>query len=132
MVSIHEPPTAFLLEHFKMSRPVATTIVTMSCIVVGTLCSLSFGPLADVRPLFGLTFFDFFDFVSAKLFLPVGGIIISLFVGWRLDRKIVVEQLSNSGSLHVPDWAVSVYIFLLRWLIPIAMCSVFVKELGMF
>ncbi len=130
MVSIHEPPTAFLLEHFKLSRPVATTIVTVVCIVIGSLCSLSFGLLADCRPLFGLTFFDFFDFVSAKIFLPLGGLIISLFVGWRLDRQIIDTQLTNSGTIHVPAWTVSSFVFLLRWFIPLAMSAIFVKELG--
>lgn len=130
MVSIHEPPTAFLIEHFKLSRPVATTIVTVVCLAVGTLCCLSFGPLADCRPLFGLTFFDFFDFVSAKIFLPLGGMIISLFVGWRIDRTIIVEQLTNAGTIRIPSWTVSVFIFLLRWFIPLAMGVIFAKELG--
>ena len=130
MVSIHEPPTAFLIEHFKLTRPVATTIVTVVCLAVGTLCCLSFGPLADCRPLFGLTFFDFFDFVSAKIFLPLGGMIISLFVGWRIDRTIIVEQLTNAGTIRIPSWTVSVFIFLLRWFIPLAMGVIFAKELG--
>lgn len=130
MVSIHEPPTAFLIEHFRLSRPVATTIVTAVCLAVGTLCCLSFGALADFRPLFGLTFFDFFDFVSAKIFLPLGGMIISLFVGWRLDRKIIVGQLTNAGTIRIPALAVSAFVFLLRWFIPLAMGGIFVKELG--
>jgi NSS family neurotransmitter:Na+ symporter len=132
MVSIHEPPTAFLLEHFHMRRSTATTIVTAVCIGIGVLCSLSFGPLADYRPLFGLTFFDFFDFVSAKIFLPLGGIIISLFVGWRLNRDMVFDELSNHGHLHVPRWAFSVYLFLLRWFIPLAIMAIFLKELNVF
>ena len=130
MFSIHEPPTAFLLEHFNMKRRTATTIVTTVCIVLGVLCSLSFGLLADCKPLFGLTFFDFFDFVSAKIFLPVGGIIISLFVGWRLDHEMVYDELANHGHLRFPRWAFAIYIFLLRWLIPLAILCIFLKELG--
>ena len=61
MMSIHEPTTAFLLEHFHLHRRTATWMVTLSCIFIGVLCSLSFGPLADVKFLFGMTFFDFFD-----------------------------------------------------------------------
>ena len=59
MMSIHEPTTAFLLEHFHLHRRTATWMVTLSCIFIGVLCSLSFGPLADVKFLFGMTFFDF-------------------------------------------------------------------------
>ena len=130
MMSIHEPSTAFLLEHFHMKRPTATRIVTASAIAVGVLCSLSFGPLADVRPLFGMTFFDFFDFISAKLFLPLGGIIISLFVGWKLPRQLVHDELTNHGLLHFPFLALCS--FLLRWVAPLAIGLVFLNELGLF
>lgn len=131
MFSLHEPPTAFLIEHFNISRRSATAVVTLVCVAVGVLCSLSFGVLADFKGLFGLTFFDFFDFVSAKIFLPVGGIIISIFVGWRLDREIIVAQLTNHGSLRVPSWLISAFVFLLRWIIPLAVGGIFIKELGL-
>ena len=130
MMSIHEPVTAFLLERFSMSRRNATRIVTLSCVVVGTLCSLSFGPLADVRILFGMTFFDFFDFVSAKVFLPVGGIIIALFTGWKLERKMVLDELTNHGTLR--SRLFPVYIFLIKWIAPLAIGLIFLNELGLF
>ena len=129
MVSIHEPSTAFLIERFNISRHNATGIVTASVIVVGTLCSLSFGPLRDVRPLFGLTFFDFFDFVSAKIFLPVGGIIISLFTGWSLDRQVIRNQLTNHGTQPVPSFLISSFIFLMKWVAPVAIALIFIYEL---
>lgn len=129
MMSIHEPATAFIIEHFHVKRWLATRYVTFSVIAIGLLCSLSFGVLSDFKPLFGLTFFDFFDFVSAKIFLPVGGFIISLFVGWRLDRKLVESELSNNGTLRLPRIMLSGYIFLLKWIIPIAIVAIFLKEL---
>ena len=130
MMSIHEPTTAFLLEHFDLSRRTATRIVTLSCIAVGVLCSLSFGPLKDVRFLFGMTFFDFFDFVSAKIFLPLGGIIIALFVGWKLDRDMVRDELTNHGTLSTRLFPP--FLFLIRWIAPIAICLIFLNELGVF
>lgn len=129
MMSIHEPPTAFLIERFRISRHTATGIVTASVIAVGTLCSLSFGPLRDVRPLFGMTFFDFFDFVSAKIFLPVGGIIIALFTGWRLDRAIITAQLTNNGTQPVPEALLKAFVFFMKWVAPIAITLIFVYEL---
>ena len=132
MVSIHEPPTAFLIERFGITRHRATMIVTAVSILVGVLCSLSFGPLADYRlSIFDLrlSIFDFFDFISAKIFLPVGGIIISLFVGWRLDKQIVRDELTNYGSHPVPEYLIRGYIFVLRWLAPIAIALIFVYEL---
>ena len=130
MMSIHEPVTAFLLERFNLSRRTATRLVTLSCILVGTFCALSFGPLKDVRFLFGMTFFDFFDFVSAKIFLPVGGFIIALFAGWKLDRQLVRDEVTNRGTLR--SWIFPVYIFLIRWVAPLAIVLIFLNELGVF
>ena len=130
MLSIHEPVTAFLLEHFRLSRRTATWMVTLSCLAVGVPCCLSFGPLKDVTPLWGMTFFDLFDFVSAKLFLPIGGIIISLFVGWKLPRTLVRDEVTNHGVLR--GRLFPLYMFLIRWVAPLAIGLIFLNELGLF
>jgi len=131
MMSIHEPTTAFLLERFHLPRRTATWMVTLSCIIIGTLCSLSFGPLADLRIFnFQFSIFNFFDFVSAKIFLPVGGIIISLFVGWRLPRQLVLDEVTNHGTVAFRLFPV--YRFILRWVAPLAIGLIFLHELGLF
>ncbi len=130
MMSIHEPVTAFLLEHFNLPRRTATRLVTLSCILIGTLCSLSFGPLKDATFLFGMTFFDFFDFVSAKIFLPVGGIIIALFTGWKLDRQMVLDEITNHGTLSTRFF--HIYMFIVKWIAPLAIMLIFLNELGLF
>ena len=130
MMSIHEPTTAFLLERFHLERRTATRIVTISCIAVGLLCSMSFGPLKDVRFLFGMTFFDFFDFVSAKIFLPVGGFIIALFAGWKLDSALLRDEITNHGTL--PSTLFPVYLFIVKWIAPLAIILIFLHELGLF
>ena len=130
MMSIHEPTTAFLLEHFQLPRRTATWAVTLSCIVVGALCCLSFGPLSDFRVFFGMTFFEAFDYVSAKILLPVGGIVIAVFVGWKLDRNLVYNELTNHGTVLFR--AFPIYRFILRWLAPIAIGLIFLNELGIF
>jgi NSS family neurotransmitter:Na+ symporter len=131
MMSIHEPTTAFLLERFHLPRRSATWMVTLSCIVIGTLCSLSFGTLANLSVFnYHFSIFNFFDFVSAKIFLPVGGIIISLFVGWRLPRQLVFDEVTNHGSLSFVLFPV--YRFILRWVAPLAIGLIFLHELGLF
>ena len=48
--------------------------------------------------LFGLTLFDLFDFVTAKIMLPLGGFFIALFSGWYLDKKIMRGEFTNNGT----------------------------------
>lgn len=128
-MSLHEPVTAFLHER-GLSRRCAARIVTGVCLTLGACCSLSFGVLKEVHLLPGMGFFDFFDYVSAKIFLPIGGIIISLFSGWKLDRKMVKDEITNQGSLKAPLF--KVYIFLLKWVAPLAITLIFLNELGLF
>ena len=96
-ISLHEVATAHLHERFKLSRKKAATVVTLVCMTLGVFCALSFGLLNGIR-LGGMTIFDLFDFVTAKLMLPLGGMFISIFTGWYLDRRIVREEVTDWGS----------------------------------
>lgn len=125
-ISLHEVSTAYLHERFRISRRRAAWFVSAGCILIGTMCALSFGPLSGVK-LFGLSIFDIFDFLSAKFLLPFGGFFIVIFTGWVLDRKIVRDEISNWGRLSVPLW--SVYIFLVRYVAPVAIAFIFINEL---
>lgn len=126
-ISIHEVVTAYLHEEFKLTRKKAAWLVTSGCIFFGTLCSLSLGVMKD-HTLFGLTVFDLFDFVTAKLMLPLGGLCISIFIGWYLDKKIVWSEITNDGSLKVPVY--KLIIFILRYIAPVAISLIFINELG--
>lgn len=126
-ISMHEIVTSFASEEWKISRPKAATVITTGSLFLGALASLSFGPLADVK-LFGLTIFDFLDGITSKVMLPLGGMLIAIFVGWKLDRRISREQLSNNGSLRIPLFRF--YIFLLKFVAPIAILFIFLKELN--
>ena len=125
-ISLHEVVTAYLNEQFGMSRGRAAVWVTGFCVVTGVLSSLSLGAWDD--KFFGLSFFDLLDFVTAKLMLPLSGLLVSLFVGWYLKRSLSYEELTNYGLQKAPYFPI--YMFILRYLAPIAIVLIFVNELG--
>lgn len=125
-ISLHEVVTAYLNERFKISRGRAATLVTGFCIVTGILSSLSLG-IWDAK-FFNLGFFDLLDFVTAKLMLPLGGLLVCLFVGWYLKRSVSYEELTNYGLQKAAYFPV--YMFILRYFAPIAITLIFVNELG--
>ena len=125
-ISLHEVVTAYLNERFKISRGRAATLVTGFCIVTGILSSLSLG-IWDAK-FFNLGFFDLLDFVTAKLMLPLGGLLVCLFVGWYLKRSVSYEELTNYGLQKATYFPV--YMFILRYFAPIAITLIFVNELG--
>ncbi len=128
-ISMHEVVTAYVSEEFAMSRRKAATIVTIACSVVGVLCALSFGPFEGVK-IFGMTIFDFFDYAASNIMLPVGGMLIAIFTGWYLDKKIVRDEITNKGTLRARY--LPVVIFILKYIAPVAIACILLGQLGLF
>lgn len=121
-ISMSEIFIAFMCDEFKMRRRNATILLTVISMVLGTLCALSFGPLSDVT-IFGKTIFNAFDYATSNLLLPIGGMMISLFVGWKLKRVVVLRQLADRG--RVSRWVVTWIIISLRFIAPLCILAVF-------
>lgn len=126
-ISILEVVVAYFKEELKIQRKLATIISTVIISIIGIFCSLSMGILEEYK-LFDLNFFDLLDWVSANMLLPLGGLFISLFVGWYLGKDKVKEELSK-GSVVV-KYLLSVFIFLIRYVAPVAIAIVFLNGIG--
>jgi neurotransmitter:Na+ symporter, NSS family len=97
-ISILEVVVAYIVEELKLTRKKATIIATVCISLVGAICSLSQGPLSNFL-IFGMNFFDLLDYMSANILLPLGGLFISIFVGWKLKRKDVEDEITNGGTI---------------------------------
>ncbi|MDE7026772.1 MAG: sodium-dependent transporter, partial [Duncaniella freteri] len=128
-ISMAEISIAYFAEEFGMSRRASTALTIGIAMILGTLCALSFGSLNWLK-VFGMTIFNFFDYFSSNILLPVGGMIISLFVGWVLDRGIIRGELINSHGRNSVN--ISIIVFCLRWLAPLCIGLVFIFGLGIF
>ena len=125
-ISLHEVVTAYLSERFDLKRSRAALFVTGFCVVTGIMSSLSLGVWED--KFFGLGFFDLLDFVTAKMMLPLNGLLVCLFVGWYLKKSLSRDELTNGGTLRAPYY--SLYMLLLRYVVPVAILLIMINELG--
>lgn len=125
-ISLHEVVTSYMAEEFNMNRHKAAIWETCGIIFLGVFCSLSFGVLNDVR-LFNMTIFDLFDWVASKVCLPVGGLFISLFTGWYLDKKLFKDEITNYGLARAPY--LKTLVFILRYIVPLAIFGILLNEL---
>jgi len=116
-ISLMEVVTTFLHEKFQMLRRNAIFFVSIGVIILGAISS------------FLPSFFNLLDYTTAKVMLPVVGLFISLFIGWRLDKKIVYAQLTNNGTLPVSVRFIKLYVFILRYIAPVAIGAIFVYGL---
>jgi NSS family neurotransmitter:Na+ symporter len=125
-ISLLEVVTAFLNEQFAIRRGVAVSMAVAVIGVLGCVCSLSQGHLRDLT-LGGRNIFDLMDYLSSNILLPLGGLLIVLFTGWRMPRDDFRDELSNSGLLRVS--ALGAIRFMLRWVIPVAIGAILVTGL---
>lgn len=128
-ISLHEVVTVYLHEEWHLSRRGAAWATTAGTMMLAALASLSLGALDGWR-ICGLTLFDSLDYLTANILLPVGGFFTCIFVGWRLDRKILQAEVTNGGSL--PFRIRRIFILLLRYICPAVLLAVFLDNLGVF
>ncbi len=127
-ISILEVVVAFMVEELNIKRRPATLMATGAAILVGVLCTLSFSSLSDVT-IGGLTIFDTLDFTASNILLPLGGLLIVLFVGWYMKQADVKDEITNSGALKVRFMAA--FTFIIRFVAPVAIAIVFLNSIGM-
>lgn len=122
-ISLLEVAVTFLIEEFNMKRKVATSISMALCIVLGTFSSLSQGVLSDIR-IFGFNIFDSFDFLSANILMPVGGLLMVIFVGWIMKKPSVIAEMSNEGTLKISKWVYLFVYYIIRFVAPFVILTV--------
>lgn len=127
LISLHEVSTAFFHEELHIDRRWGALIVTVSCCCIGCLCSLSLGSIEGLQ-LFGMPLFDFLDFVTGQLFLPVGGFFTCIFIAWRMDRQVVRDQFTNWGT--VSQTLYTAYLYLMKFVCPLAILIIFLHQFG--
>ena len=129
LISLHEVSTAFFQEELHISRSHAAMIVTGGCSLIGAICSLSLGDWSFLK-VAGVNLFDVFDFVTGQIFLPVGGLLTCLFIGWYVPKKLVKDEFTNWGTTRGVFFGT--YYFLIRFVCPLAILAIFLHQLGVF
>jgi NSS family neurotransmitter:Na+ symporter len=81
--------------------------------------------------LFGLTFFDLFDYISSNLLLPLGGLFLAIFAGWFWGYPRMQAALSNEGKLH-NQVLVRFTFNVVRFVTPVLVVIVLLRGIGVF
>ncbi|BDU50204.1 sodium-dependent transporter [Haliovirga abyssi] len=122
-ISILEVLVAYFVEEKNIDRKKATIVTTIVMIMVGIPASLSLNPSRHL--IFGgKSIFDWFDFFTGTLMLPVGGLFVSIFVGWFLDKNIIKKELKDNQLL------MKFLSFTLKFIAPITVFIVLINGLG--
>jgi len=120
-ISLLEPVVAWLMENLGLSRTRAAMLAGVSVWLLGIACLLSLNEWSDIT-IFGKGFLDLFDFLTANILLPLGGLLIAVFSGWVLSQAVSVDELAMSEE----GLAYRLWRMLIRYVAPLAVAVVFV------
>ena len=127
-MSLFEVPVGWLIESRGMSRPRACVVVLLSVTVLGTICTLSFGPLAGVHiGRFGI--FDAFDYTIGNYMMPFAGLVIVLFVGWKMKKTEKMQELVSEPASPRKTALFRFFDFQIKYVAPAAIISIFLSGL---
>lgn len=132
LMSLHEVSTAFIHEEMTVSRKTAALIVTILTAIIGTFCSLSLGAV-DGMVIIGKSLFDWFDFITGQIFLPIVGFLTCIFIGWFVPHQIVRNEFMNGGTLRSIGYVrmFHVFLFLVKYICPLAILLIFLHQFGL-
>ena len=126
-ISLMEVVTSFFIDTFGWKRKTATIIPGLMIFTFGVPSALSGGILSSIT-FFGRNFFDTMDYLSSNWFLPLGGLFIALFVGFRMDIKIVKLEFKDNSAFV--KWFTP-WFYCVRYLCPVAVILVFLYKVGL-
>ena len=128
-VSILEPAVMYLVERRKISRKKATYSVSFIAYILGIFALLSNTNQFSASLTFGSkNLFDWFDFISSAILMPIGGIFIAVFVGYVLDKKVSRDSIVP----HTGERFYNIWLFVMRYVAPISIVLIMLKEIGIF
>ncbi len=129
-ISILEMLVSTLMDEFKMKRHTAVILLSVTIFILGIPSALSFGELSNFK-LFGLTWFDALDYLSANILLPFGGMMVAIFIGWYISRKDIMGELFHGvRNTNFNRGASKVWYVLVKFLAPILILLVFLSSIG--
>tara|TARA_B100000686_G_scaffold285226_1_gene309267 strand:+ start:1663 stop:3015 length:1353 start_codon:yes stop_codon:yes gene_type:complete len=124
-ISLLEVVVAYFVDDRGWPRRKAVIVATLAIFLFGVPSGFSFGIMADAR-LFEMTFFDHVDNIASNYFLPIGGMLTALFIGWIWGVKEAKREIEKNQTRFywVNQWGL-----LIRYASPLAVALIFINKL---
>ena len=114
-IALLEVPVSFAIDTLRWSRRKATVIIGSAIFLVGIPSALSFGVLGDITIL-KYSVFDFFGIITDNILLPMGGLTMCYYVGWKWHPEYLISEIERDG---VPFKLKKLWIIAIRYITPI-------------
>lgn len=125
-ISIAEVSIAFMQTRCKLSRTAACLIVLLPLFLLSTICSLSQGTLSHIT-IWGKNIFDFLDSTTSYIMLPIGAILLCVYLGWFAPKQLFKNELTNYGAITAKSY--KIVLFIVRYIAPVLIAGILISYL---
>lgn len=129
-ISLLEVTVSYVVDEWKWSRKMASIILGGIIFLMGIPSSLGMGVWSNITIIMGKDIFDSVDFLASNVFLPLGGMMLCIFIGWFWGIDKALAEITNNGKLNFA--LAGAWSFLIKFVAPVAILIVFIQGLGIF
>lgn len=135
MIALVEVQVASLMDTKGFTRQKSVVIVSIIIFIFGTFATLSYNPDAIFGaikdPVSNSSIFDVYDKISSNLLMPIGGLLTSIVLGYKVKKNVLYNEISNKGQLKIKG-VFNIYIIVIKYVTPILVGLVLINSLGLF
>lgn len=126
-VSMIEPVLMFFIERFNMTRNKATIICGSIFYSLGIIALLSMSSSYGAQlTFFNKNAFDWMDFVTSSIMMPLAAFITCIFLGYFVDKKFLQEIFVKYTNVLI----FNIWYSLIKYLVPLAIFALFLNQIG--
>ena len=123
-ISLFEVVVTFAVDELHWNRAKSALAMGAAITLLGVPSALSVG--GHIPQVFGKDFLDALDFITNNAIMPIGGIFVSIFVGW-IWTKGALDEISNRGELKFKFY--KAWLWICRLIAPVCITAVFITGL---
>lgn len=125
-ISMLEVVVAYVAEEFKISRRTAILGITAVVVCLGVVNSMSQGAWSFLQ-IAGYNFFDICDKFTANVLMPLGALLIVLFVGWHMAPADFADEMSSGGRHKLPALYFSAMRIIIKYVSPVVIAIIMAR-----
>ena len=122
-ISLLEPGVAYMSEENILSRKGSAQIISFFVWILGIGSALSFNIWSDFSLIGDRNFLDSMDFIANQILLPLGGMLIAIFVGWFMKKSFIEDELGPINTYLYVLWR-----FFVKFIAPACVGYIFYRQ----
>ncbi|MGN0322578.1 MAG: sodium-dependent transporter [Oliverpabstia sp.] len=123
-ISLMETIVSIVCDKTHWSRKMATVIITIYTLAIALPSSLGFGIWSHITPM-GMSFLDFFDFISNSILMPIVAFLTCFFIGYVIKPTAISEEV----KLNAPFQREKLFVVMIKYVAPICIIIILVSSI---